>query len=126
MNVAASRVPTLPPTLVNHPALNEIHSVSIELSPNQMMFYLGLANYAGNLRRIGFTDADITQPGNDRIVDATHVAVQPLTADGDPLATVRCAGNNAPVPRACPVARLPIVVGTAKPKMNADGCRAPR
>jgi hypothetical protein len=34
-----------------------------------MAFYLGPANYAGNLRRIGFTDADLTQPGSDRIID---------------------------------------------------------
>ncbi|WP_410590461.1 TIGR03620 family F420-dependent LLM class oxidoreductase [Amycolatopsis sp. lyj-23] len=31
---------------------------------------LGIANYAGNLRRIGYTDADLTDPFSDRLVDA--------------------------------------------------------
>ncbi|MFB6438151.1 LLM class F420-dependent oxidoreductase [Streptomyces sp. NPDC056411] len=74
-------------------------------------FYLQLPNYTGNLRRLGFDDADFADGGSDRLVDAIvawgdedavlrrvrahldagadHVAVQPLTADGslglDPL-----------------------------------------
>ncbi|MFN2536929.1 MAG: TIGR03620 family F420-dependent LLM class oxidoreductase [Mycobacteriales bacterium] len=32
--------------------------------------YLGLPNYLGNLRRMGFTDDDLTPPGSDRLVDA--------------------------------------------------------
>ncbi len=31
---------------------------------------LGIANYAGNLRRIGYTDEDLTEPFSDRLVDA--------------------------------------------------------
>ncbi|WP_103355769.1 TIGR03620 family F420-dependent LLM class oxidoreductase [Amycolatopsis sp. CA-128772] len=31
---------------------------------------LGIANYAANLRRIGFTDQDLTDPFGDRLVDA--------------------------------------------------------
>jgi probable F420-dependent oxidoreductase len=31
---------------------------------------LGIANYAGNLRRIGYTDEDLTDPVSDRLVDA--------------------------------------------------------
>ncbi|WP_410566775.1 TIGR03620 family F420-dependent LLM class oxidoreductase [Amycolatopsis sp. cmx-4-61] len=31
---------------------------------------LGVAGYAGNLRRIGFTDEDLTDPFSDRLVDA--------------------------------------------------------
>jgi probable F420-dependent oxidoreductase len=31
---------------------------------------LGVANYAGNLRRIGYTDHDLTDPFSDRLIDA--------------------------------------------------------
>ncbi|AYF79119.1 LLM class F420-dependent oxidoreductase [Nocardia yunnanensis] len=33
-------------------------------------FYLGLTNYVNNLRRFDFDDADLTEPGSDRFVDA--------------------------------------------------------
>ncbi len=33
-------------------------------------FYLGLPNYANNLRRLGFTEADLAGSGSDRLVDA--------------------------------------------------------
>lgn len=68
-----------------------------------MKIYLGLPNYANNLKRLGFTDADITDGASDRLVDAIvawgdeakiaarvaehhaagadHVCVQVLTAD---------------------------------------------
>ena len=32
--------------------------------------YLGLANYANNLRRLGWSDADVEADGSDRLVDA--------------------------------------------------------
>jgi probable F420-dependent oxidoreductase len=66
--------------------------------------YLTLPNYLANLRRLGFTDDELTTPGADRLVDALvgwgeestvrerlaavraagadHVAMIPLTADG--------------------------------------------
>ena len=70
--------------------------------------YLGLVNYTSNLRRLGFTDADLADGGSERLVDALvahgrpdqvaaqltahldagadHVAIQLLTeADEDPL-----------------------------------------
>ena len=70
--------------------------------------YLGLSNYVGNLRRLGFDDADFADGGSDRLFDALfvhgdtgrvaagvrahldagadHVAVQLVHADGtDPL-----------------------------------------
>jgi probable F420-dependent oxidoreductase len=31
---------------------------------------LGIANYANNLRRIGYTDQDLTEPFSDRLIDA--------------------------------------------------------
>jgi probable F420-dependent oxidoreductase len=69
--------------------------------------YLGLVNYTSNLRRLGFTDADVTGDGSDRLIGALvalggpeqvaaqlgahlaagadHVCVQLLTAaDADP------------------------------------------
>ena len=35
-----------------------------------MSIYLGLPNYVNNLKRLGFTDADIANGGSDRLVDA--------------------------------------------------------
>jgi probable F420-dependent oxidoreductase len=32
--------------------------------------YLGLPNYTNNLKRFGFTDADIARPGSDRLISA--------------------------------------------------------
>jgi probable F420-dependent oxidoreductase len=32
--------------------------------------YLGLSNYTNNLRRLGYTDEDLTAPGSDRLLDA--------------------------------------------------------
>ncbi len=73
--------------------------------------YLKLSNYIGSLRRCGFTDADISGGGSDRLIDALvlhgsadviatglrahldagadHVAIQVLTSDGgsDPMPT---------------------------------------
>ena len=39
--------------------------------------YLSLSNYLANLRRIGFSDADFSDGGSDRLIDA-------LVAQGDP------------------------------------------
>ena len=47
-----------------------------------MSIYLGLPNYVNNLKRLGFTDADIADGGNDRLVDA-------IVAWGDVDAIVR-------------------------------------
>lgn len=70
--------------------------------------YLGLTNYTSNLRRLGYTDADLSDGGSDRLIDAVvahgtaeqvaarlaehldagadHVCVQLLThADADPV-----------------------------------------
>lgn len=33
-------------------------------------FYLDLSNYISNLKRLGFTDEDLTKPGSDRLIDA--------------------------------------------------------
>ena len=68
--------------------------------------YLGLRNYTANLKRFGFTDADVDGGGSDRLIDAVvahgsaveiaeivgahleagadHVCLQPLGADGMP------------------------------------------
>jgi probable F420-dependent oxidoreductase len=70
--------------------------------------YLGLVNYTSNLRRLGYTDADLSGSGSDRLIDAVvahgtaeqiaarltehlaasadHVCVQVLTrGDADPV-----------------------------------------
>jgi probable F420-dependent oxidoreductase len=68
-------------------------------------FYLGLSNYTNNLRRFGYTDADLTGGGSQRLIDelvpqgsaekaaaavhahldagADHVCVQTVKASGD-------------------------------------------
>lgn len=33
-------------------------------------FYLGLSNYIGNWKRLGFTEDDVTKPGSDKLIDA--------------------------------------------------------
>jgi probable F420-dependent oxidoreductase len=38
-----------------------------------LAIYLPLANYANNLRRLGFTDGDLADGGSDRLVDAVFV-----------------------------------------------------
>jgi hypothetical protein len=70
--------------------------------------YLGLSNYTNNLKRFGFTDADIADGGSDRLIDAViphgsaervaeavrahldagadHVALQPLGHGPAPVA----------------------------------------
>lgn len=44
--------------------------------------YLGLQNYRANLRRIGYTDADLDNGGSDALIDA-------LVAQGDPAEVAR-------------------------------------
>jgi probable F420-dependent oxidoreductase len=41
-----------------------------EIGRDAVRYYLGLSNYLSNLRRLGFTDEDLTAPGSDRLVDA--------------------------------------------------------
>ncbi len=40
------------------------------IARGHMATYLGLPNYANNLKRLGFTDTDIGDGGSDRLVDA--------------------------------------------------------
>ncbi|MCF2527766.1 LLM class F420-dependent oxidoreductase [Yinghuangia soli] len=40
------------------------------LAREGMQLYLGLANYANSLKRLGFTDEDLADGGSDRLVDA--------------------------------------------------------
>ena len=53
-----------------------------EVARKHMSIYIGLPNYANNLRRLGFTEEDLTPPGSDRLVDA-------IVAWGDEDAVVR-------------------------------------
>jgi probable F420-dependent oxidoreductase len=45
-----------------------------ELGRASVTPYLRLTNYTSNLRRLGFTDADVASPGSDRLVDALVVS----------------------------------------------------
>jgi len=78
--------------------------------------YLGLVNYTSNLRRLGWTDEDLSDGGSDALIDALvahggpgqvaarlrehlaagadHVSIQLLTAPGaDPAAGYRQLGQ---------------------------------
>jgi probable F420-dependent oxidoreductase len=44
--------------------------------------YLGLVNYTSNLRRLGFTDADLEDGGSDRLIDALVAHGSPEQAAG--------------------------------------------
>ncbi len=67
------------------PLLAVEHKAAIEPDPgvaraiarSRVRPYLGLVNYTSNLRRLGWTDADLTDPGSDPLIDA-------LVAHGDP------------------------------------------
>ncbi|WP_179469319.1 LLM class F420-dependent oxidoreductase [Mycolicibacterium vinylchloridicum] len=40
------------------------------LGRDSVGFYLGLSNYVNNWKRLGFSDADVEQPGSDKLIDA--------------------------------------------------------
>ncbi len=41
-----------------------------KLGRDSIGFYLGLSNYVNNWKRIGFADADVAEPGSDKLIDA--------------------------------------------------------
>jgi probable F420-dependent oxidoreductase len=63
------------------PLLAPEQAAVLETDPSQaraiarahMAMYLGLPNYVSNLKRLGFTDADVANGGSDRLVDAIVV-----------------------------------------------------
>jgi probable F420-dependent oxidoreductase len=78
-----------------------------EIARQVMAFYLSLTNYRNNWKRLGFGDEDLADGGSDRLLDAmvawgseaairkriqahfdagaSHVCIQPLHPDGQPL-----------------------------------------
>lgn len=76
-----------------------------ELGRKELHRYMALPNYVNNWKRLGFSDAELANGGSDRFIDAmvlhgdaatvqaglrahfaagaTHVAVQPVHAEGD-------------------------------------------
>jgi len=78
-----------------------------EVARQTMAFYLPLANYRNNWMRLGFSEQDLTDGGSDRFLDAmvawgdvsvlqqriqahfdagaSHVCIQALRADGQPI-----------------------------------------
>jgi probable F420-dependent oxidoreductase len=86
------------------------------LARRTIPMYLGIANYAANLDRLGYTEADLAAPGSDRLIDdlvahgtadevarrlqqhlaagADHVTVQVLNGDGaSPLSALGALGR---------------------------------
>jgi len=41
-----------------------------KLGRDAVGFYLKLSNYVNNWKRLGFTDADVQEPGSDKLIDA--------------------------------------------------------
>jgi len=66
-------------------------------------FYLGLRNYVSNLRRLGFSEEDLTAPGSDKLIDALALhgtaeqiaagLTEHLTAGADTVA-IQALGND--------------------------------
>jgi probable F420-dependent oxidoreductase len=78
-----------------------------EVARRAAAMYLQLPNYRNNLKRLGYTDADLDDGGSDRLIDAvvawgdekaiagriqahrdagaSHVCIQPLHPEGKPL-----------------------------------------
>ncbi|WP_040867502.1 LLM class F420-dependent oxidoreductase [Nocardia exalbida] len=53
-----------------------------EVGRQMVDVYLGLRNYVSNLRRLGFSEEDVTKPGSDRLIDV-------LTVHGTPVEVAR-------------------------------------
>lgn len=63
---------------VEHKAVIEADSeIARVIARPRVRPYLGLVNYTSNLRRLGWTDANLADPGTDALIDA-------LVAHGDP------------------------------------------
>jgi probable F420-dependent oxidoreductase len=78
-----------------------------EIARQTMDFYMGLPNYLNNWKRLGFSEADLSDGGSDRFLDAmvawgdesaiqrriqehfdagaSHVCIQALHPDGEPV-----------------------------------------
>jgi probable F420-dependent oxidoreductase len=89
-----------------------------EVARQTMNFYLALPNYLNNWLRLGFSEADLADGGSDRFLDAmvawgeesmiqrriqehfdagaSHVCIQPLHPDGQPLPDLNALAALAP------------------------------
>jgi probable F420-dependent oxidoreductase len=97
-----------------------------ELARTHLSVYLGLPNYVNNLRRIGFSEADVSDGGSDRLVDgvvawgddaaiATRVAAH-FEAGADHVCVQVVGGSiDGGLPRAQWRALAPAVVGLRPP-----------
>jgi probable F420-dependent oxidoreductase len=81
-----------------------------QIARAHMAIYLGLPNYVNNLKRLGFTDADVAGGGSDRLVDAivawgtVDAVVARVRAHHDAGANHVCLQVLGPDPRALPLA----------------------
>jgi probable F420-dependent oxidoreductase len=110
------------------------------IARKNLAVYLGLPNYQNNWKWLGFDDADFTNGGSDRLIDAVvcwgderaieariqahfdagadHVCIQPFRPDGEPGPDLALLEALAPRPakKAKPAARAASVRSRAKAK----------
>mgnify|MGYP000123485784 CR=1 FL=1 len=94
------------------------HAVALDLARKELHRYMPLPNYRNNWLRLGFTEEELADGGNDRFLDAMvvngtedqirsvidehyaagadHVAIQPVHAEGDWKALTRMLAAFAP------------------------------
>jgi len=92
-----------------------------EIARMHMATYLGLPNYVNNLKRLGFSDADVANGGSDRLVDAIVVwgdidaVVKRVRAHHDAGADHVCIQVLDPDPRALPIRQWRELAPALKP-----------
>jgi len=92
-----------------------------EIARMHMATYLGLPNYVNNLKRLGFSGADVANGGSDRLVDAIVVwgdidaVVKRVRAHHDAGADHVCIQVLDPDPRALPIRQWRELAPALKP-----------
>jgi len=116
-------------TMGKGPLLAPEQAVVLETDPakardvarTHMATYLGLPNYVNNLKRLGFTDADVANGGSDRLVDAIvawgsiDAIVKRVRAHQDAGADHVCIQVLDPDPRTLPMRQWRELAAALKP-----------
>ncbi|WP_174187491.1 LLM class F420-dependent oxidoreductase [Nocardia barduliensis] len=65
-----------------------------EVGRQMVKMYLGLRNYVSNLRRLGFSEEDVTIPGSDRLIDVLAVHGSPVEVTGQLVEHLRAGADH--------------------------------